>query len=375
MCIKHNGSVTFEHTARIADGTYINMGILHDKPDAVSFFADGKDAGNVAKLTGHELQLEHRQKKTDRGLMKYPEWATETEDGKQTVYKTNNCTSLPLAQTITYSPNKNVKISFKLREEISDEEEYISDDDEVQIVCPTSNAVGGKAGGTSAKSDKEMEDKAATDKAAADKAAADNALRVQEINAEVNGKNDQLKAKLEEVDTLKKEIFKLRVSAAELTPDDDVKCKRMPVVVKPMAAETTQNAFSAFRENKNNEDILRKWEMNANKLLTQEEKVYNNRHVMCMMVNFYKAWALENPVRAAKYEKRATDFNEQHKLEKAEAAVQTKRKQVKKISGSASGGKKRPRTDKDEQAKKTSDEAEEEEDEDFEFNGAGYESD
>jgi hypothetical protein len=376
MCIKHNGSVTFEHTGHIADGTCINKGILHDKPNPAIFFADGKDDGNVAKLTGYDLQLDHRQVKNDKGLMKYPQWATETDDGKETIYKTNTVTSLPVAQKIIYRPTKHIEVSFKLVQEISDAEEYISDD-EVKYVPPSSNAAGAKAGGTNkadkadkaaaekaaaekAAAEKVAAEKAAAEKAAADKAAADNAFRVQEINAQVNDMNEKLKLKLQEADTLKKEIFKLRVSAAELTPDDEVKCKRMPVVVKAMAAEITQNAFSAFRENKKNEDILRTWEMNANKLLIQQEKVYTNRHVMFMMANFYKAWALENPVRAARYEKRAADFNEEHKLQKAQAAVQIKKKQARKMEGSAAGasaGRKRRRHDKDEEGKKGSDDA------------------
>jgi hypothetical protein len=385
MCVKHNDSVTFEHTGRIVDGTCINKGILHDKPNAASFFADGKDAGNVAKLAGHELQIEHRQVKTEKGLTKFPQWATETADGKQTVYKTSNCTSLPLGQTITYAPNKDVKVSFKLVLEISDGEEYISDDDEVQIVVPTPNAEGGSAGGAAVKSEKDAADKAkqqqaAADKAEQEKAAAENALRVQQINAQAAEKIDELKVKLQEVDTLKKEIFKLRVSAAELTPDDDITYKKIPVLVRDMVTKTTQNAFTAFRAMPKNEQILRKWELTSNKMLIQDQKPdakpYNNRNVMLMMGNFYKLWAEENPTRAAKYEKQAKDFNEENKLDKAKAAVENKRKVAKKLANGGAAGSKKRRTD---DAKKGSDDADEkqtddddDDDEDFNFNGAGY---
>ncbi len=379
MCVKHNDSVTFEHTGRIADGTYINKGILHDKPNAASFFADGKDAGNVAKLAGHELQIEHRQVKTEKGLTKFPQWATETADGKQTVYKTNNCTSLPLGQTITYAPNKDVKVSFKLVLEISDGEEYISDDDDVQIVVTTPNAAGGSAGGAAVKSEKEAaakaeDEKAAAEKAAAEKAAAENANRVQEINGQVRNKIEQLKIKVQELDTLKKEIFKLRVSAAELTPDDDITYKKMPVVVRDMVPKTTQNAFSAFRTYRNNEDLLRKWELNANKMLIQEQKPYNNRNVMLMMGTFYKVWAEENTARAANYEKQAKDFNELHKLDKVKAAAAAKKKQSKRLAESAGGGSvsKRRKTDEEEQKGSDDDNSG---DEDFDFTGAAYDTD
>ena len=369
MCIKHNGSVTFEHTGHIADGTCINKEILHDKPNPAIFFADGKDNGNVARVNGYELQLDHRQVKNEKGLMKYPQWATETDDGKETVYKTNTVTSLPVAQKIIYRPTKHIEVSFKLVQEISDVEEYISDD-EVKYVPPSSNAAGGKAGGTNkadkaaaekAAAEKAAAEKAAAQKAAAEKAAADNALRVKELGIEIHEKQDQLTLKLQEVDTLKKEIFALRVRTAELTPDDDVKNKRMPMLVKDMVPETTQNAFSAFRENKHNEDILRKWEMNANKLLTQDGKPYNNRHVVFMMGNFYKAWALENPARAAKYEQTAADFNEKHKLIKAKFVVDTKKKNVRKLSegigGSAVGGKNKRARKTNDDTKKASDDA------------------
>jgi len=37
LTVKRNSSVTYEYTGRMIDGTFINKGILHEKPNPDSF--------------------------------------------------------------------------------------------------------------------------------------------------------------------------------------------------------------------------------------------------------------------------------------------------------------------------------------------------
>jgi hypothetical protein len=402
LTVKRNSSVTYEYTGRMIDGTFINKGILHEKPNPDSFFGDGKDAGNVAKLTGHELQIEHKQLKTEKGIQKYPQWATESDGGKQTIYKTHNGCSLPIGQTISYTPSKETEVIFKLVQEISDEEEYISDDDEVKFVVttPTASAksppAGGKGKGAGASTvdkkaaaekaaaekaaaEKAAAEKAAADKAAADKAAAEkaeaDALLVKRLTAQVNEKRQVMKTKQAEVDELKKEIFKLRVNIAEATPMPHEDFKIIPSVVREMVPETTQTAFSAFRSFKKNETLLRQWEINANKLMKAEKPNYTNRQVMIFMGTFYKAWAEDNAEAAAKYEKQAADFNEQNKVAKATAACKNKKRKLEIAAGEGSSRRRKDNGGAYRGLNEPDEEEESDDNKEFSFDGVGEDSD
>ncbi len=358
--VQRHGSSTFKYEGSIADGTYINLEILNAEPNPTTFLVDGKDTGNVCRLSGHEFIIEHRQVKHDKGLTKYPQWSTATEEGKQTVYKTNNVSSLPIGQIITYAPSKDVKVAFKVVQEISDEEEFISDD-EVQFVP------------TNVKSENAAKN-AEEEKAAAEKAAAD-AQRLQEINLQITEQNTELKGKLEEAKKLQESVFRLKMSAAEFIPDSAITVKKMPEVVKNMVSTTTQTPFSAFRANEKNEDVLREWELISNKMLLQEQKPYTNRNVISVMEKLFKLWAEDNAERAVRYEKRAKEFTEAHQLDKAKAAVKAKEKKARKLQGKGNGGSaKRFKKNADKQDKSEEESSSDEsKDKDFSFDAAaGY---
>jgi hypothetical protein len=378
--VQRHGSSTYKYDGSIADGTYINQEILNAEPNPTTFLVDGKDTGNVCRLSGHVLDIVHRQVKHDKGLTKYPQWSTATEEGKHTVYKTNNVSSLPIGQIITYAPSKDVKVAFKVVQEISDGEEEFVSDDEVQIVT---NAAGGSAGGAAVKSEnaaknaeeeKAAAEKAAAEKAATEKAAAD-AQRLQEINLQIAEQKAELTGKLEEAKKLQESIFRLKMSAAEFIPDSAITIKKMPELVKNMVSTTTQTPFSAFRANERNEDVLREWELVSNKILLQEQKVYTNRNVIGVMEKLFKLWAEDNAERAVKYEKRAKDFTEAHQLDKAKAAVKAKEKHARKLQGKGNGGSAAKRFKKNEKQDKSEEEpsSDESKEKDFSFDApAGY---
>jgi hypothetical protein len=377
--VQRHGSSTYKYDGSIADGTYINLEILNAEPNPTTFLVDGKDTGNVCRLSGHVLDIVHRQVKHDKGLTKYPQWSTATEEGKQTVYKTNNVSSLPIGQIIMYAPSKGVTVTLKVVQEISDGEEFVSDD-EVQIVT---NAAGGSAGGAAVKSEnaaknaeeeKAAAEKAAAEKAATEKAAAD-AQRLQEINLQIAEQKAELTGKLEEAKKLQESIFRLKMSAAEFIPDSAITIKKMPELVKNMVSTTTQTPFSAFRANERNEDVLREWELVSNKILLQEQKAYTNRNVIGVMEKLFKLWAEDNAERAVRYEKRAKDFTEAHQLDKAKAAIKTKEKQARKLQGKGNGGSAAKRFKKTAEKQEKSEEesnSDDSKDKDFSFGTAGY---
>jgi len=382
--VQRHGSSTYKYDGSITDGTYINLEILNAEPNPTTFLVDGKDTGNVCRLSGHVLDIEHKQVKHDKGLTKYPQWSTATEEGKQTVYKTNNVCSLPIGQIIMYAPSKGVTVTLKVVQVISDnEEEFVSDDED--DIKPLTNAAGGSAGGAAVKSENTAknaeEEKAAAEKAAADKAeqdkadkaAAANAQRVQEINLQIAEQKAELNGKLEEAKKLQESIFRLKMSAAEFIPDSAITIKKMPEVVRGMVSTTTQTPFSAFRANEKNEDILREWELTSNKMLLQEQKPYTNRNVITVMEKLFKLWAEDNAERAVKYEKRAKDFTEAHQLDKAKAAVLAKKKKARKLEEGNGGSAKRSKKNVDKQDKSEEEpSSDESKDKDFSFGTAGY---